>query len=181
MVTSFHLASIVEGHGEVQALRVLIHKLFPDWQVSTPIRCTKGEITEHKPRFVSHLKLAQANIRENGADGLVLVLIDADDDCPAEISRRITPRVSQEIESPSLIAVAKRCYESWLIAGNTDFNGNDPECLNGKRWIKQRDPRYNPRIHQPGYTSRLDIDLAIQRSRSFAYLCSRLKTLTSSR
>lgn len=83
------IASIVEGEGEVSALPKLPHRLAAQlsvtgfWvpqprRVSRSKLVTRGEIE----RAVSATKQA---LRVNGAGG-VLVLLDADDDCPAQFA-----------------------------------------------------------------------------------------------
>src|SRR5699024_8604559 len=80
-------ASIVEGHGEVQALPVLWRR-FNTWQPGEtyvdplpPIRVSRDRFLNKEDDFRGKLLLAAA---KSGPDGWVLVVLDADDDCPAE-------------------------------------------------------------------------------------------------
>lgn len=81
------VASIVEGDGEVAALPVLLRRLShwrgPAYHVDVlpPIRVYKDRFLNRPEEFSRHLKLAAEKCKESG---WVLILFDADDDCPAE-------------------------------------------------------------------------------------------------
>ena len=81
------VASIVEGDGEVVALPVLLRRL-NDWltpdlyvDVLHPIRVRKDRFLNRVDEFRRHLLLARGKA---GAGGWILILLDSDDDCPAQ-------------------------------------------------------------------------------------------------
>ena len=90
------VAAIVEGDGEVQALPVLLRRfrawLTPDASVEVlaPIRVRKERFLNRDDEFQRYLELAA---RKCQADGWVLVLLDADDDCPAQCAAAIDARI----------------------------------------------------------------------------------------
>ena len=114
------VASIVEGDGEVAALPVLLRRL-PHWRgpayhvdVLPPIRVYKDRFLNRPEEFSRHLKLAAEKCKESG---WVLILFDADDDCPAEKGTALL-RAAQAIIPYRRVAVvlANREYEAWFIS-----------------------------------------------------------------
>ena len=78
---------IVEGHGDVDATPVLLRRtaqeLVPDDFVTIPqpIRVKRNRVA--MPGELERYVELAAN--KGGTDGRVLVLLDADDDCPSEL------------------------------------------------------------------------------------------------
>jgi hypothetical protein len=81
------IACVVEGYGEVQALPVLLRRIVPeidpgvDLQVPSPWRANRSSLL--RPDMLERVVATQGD-RVAGAGG-VFILIDADDDCPAEL------------------------------------------------------------------------------------------------
>lgn len=192
------VASIVEGDGEVAALPVLLRRLAawrcPDEYVDvlTPIRVYKDRFLNKPDEFSRHLKLAAAKC---GDDGWILVLLDADDDCPAQKGAAVLAQAQAVIPHRRIaVVLANREYEAWFIAAAESLNGfrgfychlqdvrNDPEVpRNAKGWLGERMPgRYGETTDQPAFSQRFDMALAHERSRSFRKLCAEWdkKTLT---
>ncbi|MGC9216666.1 hypothetical protein [Acidithiobacillus sp.] len=82
------IASIVEGDGEVAALPILLRRVgawqSPDknFNVLPPIRVRRDRFLNRDDEFRRMLLLAAAKC---GESGWILVLLDADDDCPSEL------------------------------------------------------------------------------------------------
>src|SRR5690606_8529573 len=56
--------------------------------------------------------------------GWVLVLLDADDDCPAEKGREVERRAAEVVPYRRISVVfANREYEAWFLAGAASLNG----------------------------------------------------------
>jgi Domain of unknown function (DUF4276) len=184
------VASIVEGDGEVAALPVLLRRL-ATWRgptnhvnILTPIRVYKDRFLNRPAEFSRHLKLASAKC---GDAGWILILLDADDDCPARKGVEMLA-MAQDIIPHRRVAVvlANREYEAWFIAGAKSLNGyrgftyedrsalDDPEIpRNAKGWIdKHMSTGYGETSDQPAFSAKFDLELAHQRSRSFRKLCS---------
>jgi hypothetical protein len=128
------VAPIVEGDGEVAALPVLLRRLgewlSPDVPATTmqPIRVRRDRFLNREEEFRRHLLLAAAKA---GGDGWVLVLLDADDDCPAELGPRTLERARGIVPHRAVSMVfSNREYEAWFLAA--------AESLRGKRdfWIR---------------------------------------------
>ena len=184
------LASIVEGDGEVAALPVLLRRM-SQWRgaadyvdVLTPIRVYKDRFLNRPEEFSRHLKLAAAKC---GDAGWILILFDADDDCPAQKGAAVLVQAKAIIPHRRVaVVLANREYEAWFIAAAESLNGCrdfkyqdtdasiDPEQpRNAKGWMRERMPAgYGETTDQPAFTARFDLDLAYQRSRSFRKLCS---------
>ena len=184
------VASIVEGDGEVAALPVLLRRLAQSrspagaFNILPPIRVYKDRFLNRPEEFSRHLKLAAAKCQESG---WVLILFDADDDCPAEKGTAVL-HAAQAIIPYRRVAVvlANREYEAWFMAAAASLNGvrgfqcHEKDALinpeiprNAKGWMRERMPAgYGETTDQPAFSARFDLDLAHQRSRSFRKLCS---------
>jgi Domain of unknown function (DUF4276) len=184
------IACIVEGDGEVAALPVLLRRIgalhTPDqWvDVLPPIRVRRDRFLNKEDEFRRQLLLASSKC---GASGWILVLLDADDDCPAELGARILERSRQVVAHHRIsVVLANREYESWFVAAANSLNGHrgfthdghdepDPDRpRDAKGWIKRRmaGRSYSEITDQPAMSALLDLNLAFARSRSFRKLCS---------
>lgn len=184
------VASIVEGDGEVAALPVLLRRLAA-WrgptdyvEVLTPIRVYKDRFLNRPEEFSRHLKLAAAKC---GDTGWILILFDADDDCPAKKGKAVLTQAQMIIPHRRIaVVLANREYEAWFIAAATSLDGCrgfqchaqdssiDPEGpRNAKGWVRDRMPgSYGETTDQPAFSHRFDLAMAHERSRSFRKLCS---------
>jgi len=92
------IASIVEGHGDVAAVPILLRRLareagLPTVNAPRPIRIPKTKLvrpdgTVNDDELGRAVLLAASRLPDPGTGG-VLVLLDADDSCPAVIAPRI--------------------------------------------------------------------------------------------
>jgi hypothetical protein len=184
------VAAIVEGDGEVKALPILLRRL-AGWQTPgifiqalPPIRVRRDRFLRREEEFCRHLLLAGAKC---GQDGWILVLLDADDDCPADLGAEILERARACAPHHRIsVVLAKREYEAWFIAAAESLNGQrgfsfdpitaaDPEApRNAKGWIKAHmvGRSYGETTDQPAFTQRMDLLQAYNGSRSFRKLCS---------
>lgn len=183
------VASIVEGDGEVAALPVLLQRLnvwlSPEHYVhpAPPIRVRRDRFLNKEEEFRRQLLLAAAKA---GEQGWVLVLLDADDDCPAELGMNIWQRAQAVIPHRKLsVVLANREYEAWFIAAAESLHGkrgfqlteqNLPEAetpRDAKKWIELRmQDSYHEITDQPAFSASFDLQQAHQNSRSFRKLCS---------
>lgn len=183
------VASIVEGHGEVSAVQILLRRL-SGWltpnvstKVLTPIRVHRDQFLNKTEEFSRYVRLAGAKC---GQEGWVLVLLDADEDCPATTAPAILARAQLVLPAtPVSVVLAKREYEAWFIASASSLNGvrgfesgpdtvTDPESIaNAKGWIKLRMPdgAYGETTDQAALTAGLNLELTRDSSPSFRKLC----------
>jgi hypothetical protein len=184
------VASIVEGDGEVHALPELLRRLgqwlTPDFytEIATPIRVHRDQFLNKAPEFSRYLKLAAAKCGENG---WILILLDADDDCPATHGPEILGRAQKVLPHRSIsVVLANREYEAWFLAAAQSLDGQrgfrfdpadevDPETprdAKGRISRQMVGGRYREVTDQPAFSGRMNLEQARTRSRSFRKLCS---------
>lgn len=177
---------IVEGDGEVRAVPILLRRLAAqrgtyDLTVPPPIRVHRDQFLRRPEEFERKLLLAAAKAQ----GGAVLILLDADDDCPVTLARDIAARARPLVHGATLwVVVPNREYEAWFLAAAESIGGSrglaqgiapplqPDELRNAKGWLSERMPdgRYHEVSDQPALSARFDIDMANQRSRSFRKL-----------
>lgn len=194
-----HLAPIVEGHGEVNAVRQLLERT--THVVSTncvanvlpPIRIPKAKLINDRDELLRAVDLATLKLRLlEGGHRVVFILLDGDDDPACILAPRILADVRRERPSvfvSCVIAVIE--YETWFVAAAEsldrflaaefrDHIPTDPEGeRRGKGWIQRfiAKTKYSETVDQVRLTSAFDINLARTRSRSFDKLCRELVAL----
>ena len=172
------IAPIVEGHGEVEAVRGLLFriaaKIHPALvpQVNPPIRVKAGSFLTDDAYFRRHVELACLKAAEYR--GFVLVLLDCEDACPAELGPDLVQR-AQEVRAdvPIVVALAYREYETWFLTAAASLRGrrglpedleppDDPEALrDAKGWLGNRMPDgYDPVRDQSSLTEAFELSLA---------------------
>ena len=187
------IVPIVEGKGEEIALPNLLYKLLHglgryDIQVATP-RNANGGSNLKRVGGLEHF--VQAAIKEPDCAAL-LVLLDADADCPKMLARHFADRVlSIGASFPTAIVLAKCEYEAWFLASletltnrvpgkeqsgllpNSTFTGDIESKPGVKEWLSKQFPpgrSYKHTEHQLLFTQKIDIELAKANSRSFRRL-----------
>lgn len=190
------LICIVEGDGECQALPVLIRRLCGDAAVMAldlppPIRVKRANFITDAVTRRNYLELARSKARDD--DGAILVLLDADDDCPAELAKRLFSEIAEAV-SPRRVALvlAKREFEAWFLAASESIAGRrslaavldppaDPEAVrDAKGWLRERMVRgrtYSPTVDQPALATLFDYTVARRRSPSLDKFCREVERL----
>ncbi|MHC9011642.1 DUF4276 family protein [Stenotrophomonas rhizophila] len=184
------VSCIVEGDGEVAALPILLRRMAA-WRspynyvdIPQPIRVKRDRFLNKETEFSRHLQLAGMKC---GDDGWVLILLDADDDCPAELAPRILARAAAVLPHRSIsVVLANREFEAWYIGAASSLHGVrgleisdrdltcDPEApRDAKGWLRlrMRSGTYGETTDQPAFAARVDLELAKRRCRSFQKLC----------
>ncbi len=181
--TSNWIVPIVEGRGEEEAVPALLHKLFQylgvsGFRVRNPIRKHKGDLVT-LGGLEKAIELALCRRKTVSA---VLVLLDADKDCPAELAQSLLARVS-DFPVPVKIVIPKREFETWFLGCLERYRGfmgisddaqapPSPEAVGGKGTLKSHmsGKKYIETIHQVEFVKRMeieDIDLCQKRCPSF--------------
>ncbi|WP_459863817.1 DUF4276 family protein [Endothiovibrio diazotrophicus] len=183
------MATIVEGGGEVSALPTLLRRL-NQWRtpehyarVLPPIRVRRDRFLHKDEEFRRRLLLAAAKC---GEAGWVLVLLDADDDCPAELGPETLRRAQSLLPHRAVsVVLANREFEAWFIAaapsldGKRGFSFERSEAVDAesprdaKGWLAARmaGNSYRPKTDQPAFAALMDLQQAHDGSRSFRKLC----------
>lgn len=195
------IASIVEGHGERAGLPKLLYRIAHqhaiwDFRATQPHRVPRGSliVTGGIERAVA------AEARRVPGQGGVLVLLDADDDCPAQLGPALLAR-AQLARPDKLVSVVlpKREFEAWFIASASSLGGHcglpdnlqvpaDPEGIrDAKGWIedcRMDGLQYVPTVDQAMLGSAFDIELGRKHAPSLDKFCREVEALlgiTSSR
>jgi len=193
------IASIVEGDGEVSALPVLLRRLASEQEpvalikLLPPIRVRRDKFINRDNEFRRQLLLAAA---KSGDDGWILIVLDADDDCPANLGQQIYERAQQHIPHRRLsVVLANREFEAWFIAAAHSLQGvrgfslaadehmQAEEPRNAKDWMRKhmQSGTYSEILDQPAFAARIDLQQAFKNSRSFRKLYKEWQTHILSR
>lgn len=179
------LALIVEGHGEVEALPVLIRSLFPSLQVQRPLRVQRNRFVDNPEERRRFLALAQNNL---GQQGIILVLLDADEDCPAKLAPSLMSQLRQDARLNCHLVLAKCEFETWFLAGADCLGlGQVPqtvEAIRGaKEEVRRRMGHYSETVDQPKLAARMvtacDMHLLRERAPSFDKLWRELEKIAN--
>ena len=168
------IATIVEGHGEVGAVPVLLRRIAervsPEiaLDLPRPIRVPRNKVVR-AGELERAVALAAARA---GADGCILILLDANGDCPAQLAPRLLGRaVSARPDRDIRVVLAKMEYEAWFLAAAASLGigggvepPGDPEAVrDAKGWLSARmraGGPYRATLHQAAFSAAFDLDLA---------------------
>lgn len=172
---------IVEGDGEVEAVPVLIRRIgeavspLSPPEIAKPIRVRRHRITA-EDELKRYVALAASRA---GSRGGVLIVLDADDDCPATFAPRMLARARAMRPGIAFeVVLAKSEFEAWLIAAVESIAGQRgirpdvtappaPESIRGaKEWLRAQGS-YRPTADQAALTANFDMEVARERSPSF--------------
>lgn len=189
------IVTIVEGHGEVEAVPILLRRIVEavapnaNVEVTPPIRVDRYKVVK-ATELERAIELAA---RIANGDGYVLVLLDAEDDCPAELGPDLLRRASEARPDRAIRVVLAKCeYEAWFLAAVTSIVGRagisedalPPDEAEGirdaKGWLTRQMPEahsYRPTRHQALLTRHFDLDAARHGAPSFDKLWRDLSTL----
>lgn len=179
------ISCVVEGHGEYVAVPLLVRRIAlaidPSVIVDIPRPIRIG-----RDRLLKTGELERAvdlAARRAARPGGVLVVIDADDDCPATTAPELVGRARwARSDIPVGIVLANREFEAWFLAGAESLRGQrglppdleppeDPERIRGaKEWLQSKmgpTRTYSATVDQPALTHVLDLHKTREASRSF--------------
>ena len=186
MSTRLHIQPIVEGHGEVQAVPVLLRRLIDqasayEIEVGRPIRQKQSQLLREES-----LRTAVRLARMQRDCGAILILFEQEDDCPKELGPRLCQWAQSEARDvPCTVVLAHREYESWFLASMESLRGKrgirnnamshpTPETVrDAKGAVGERmesDYRYSETTDQPALSALFDMKATYIRSRSFRHL-----------
>jgi len=177
---SHYFAPIVEGHGEIAALPILLRRIAADVtppftvEVNPPIRVKSGSFLNDPIYFSRYVNLAAAKASMH--QGSVLILLDSEDDCPAKLGPELLARAQQvRPDVPCLVILAYREFETWFLASASSLccrNGlpehlsppfNPEGIRDAKGWLSDRMTgglSYDPVSHQAAFPAALDMQEA---------------------
>lgn len=193
------VVSIVEGDGEVAALPILLRRLATECvpaslvSVLPPLRVRRDRFLNKPDEFKRQLLLAAA---KSGEQGWILIVLDADDDCPKDMGADIHRRAQEIVPHRRLsVVLANREFEAWFIAAAhslqgmrgfhiaTDAHVDAERPRDAKGWMRERmrSGTYRELVDQPAFAAQFDLQQAHDNSRSFRKLCKEWRMHVSQR
>ena len=164
------IGCIVEGQGDVLGLPILIKRIVqyrhPDFVMSCELRRIQRSQLVQEGQLE---RAVEALTRQVGRSTPLLVLLDADKDCPVALARDLLKRCDSAHRDVSVSIVIATCeYEAWFLAGADSLAGkgglgvvsapSEPDAVRGaKEWLSARmtpGMRYSETRHQPLYSKR---------------------------
>jgi len=184
---ALHLASIVEGKGELEAVPVLIRRILAennihDAVILQPVRVRRNKVLKDSDIELSRA-IQHAIEKFDNIAGSILILIDSEGDRAVEISNRLARRAHDlRSDLPIHVVVAHTKYETWFLAGVNTLAGerglqhnlpNPPSAeavQDPKRWLKDHmagSRTYSETTDQAAFSAAFDMSAARRNSRSF--------------
>ena len=191
------IVPVVEGDGDAAALPELLIKILQQRYCRYDVSVAQGRTGVVKANSISKLeadlgKFLKHAQKKPGCKA-ILVLVDADNECPVGLAQSLAQRCEEVGASyPVHIVCARRSYESWFLASFRSIRGlhgiptdaSPPQNAEGipdpKRWLSGLMPvgkKYKATTHQASFSRVIDIDLAFKNSRSFRRLCHAIEEL----
>ncbi|MBI3687069.1 MAG: DUF4276 family protein [Actinobacteria bacterium] len=187
------IATVVEGHGEVAALPVLLRRMAaeiaPTLWVEVPLPYRVGRQAVIRP---GGLERVLGAVAEQAGAGVV-VLLDADDDCPATLGPELAQRARRaRPDLPVAPILANREFEAWFLAAAPSLGGHRGLAADLDRPAEAERPRdckgwlsahrtdgraYKPVSDQAALAAVFDLSMARAHSRSFDKLWRTLAEL----
>ncbi|MBI4564021.1 MAG: DUF4276 family protein [Planctomycetes bacterium] len=150
----------------------------PNVQIPPPIRVPKSKLLKEGEIE----RAVELVARKTGPDAGILILMDSDDDCAAQLGQRLRNRVIQARSDRRIaVVLAKREYETWFLAAAESLRSQrglaadltmpaNPEDIRGaKEWLTRHMNEgriYGETLDQPALTGVFDLQSA-RRSDSF--------------
>ena len=191
------LLPIVEGHGEIKAVPLLIRRILVAQEVYEVDILPPRRYGEYPPVAKNFDNCFQAANKENAP---ILWIMDFDSklyECPVQEASNLLNRAAELRPSwPLKIAFFVKEYETFFlideaasravfpdIPSNIDFPEAPEDIRDAKGWLSQHRPTglaYKETVHQEKITARLNLELLRARSPDFAHLVRAIVDLVHS-
>ncbi len=186
-MTSLRIACVVEGHGEVSAVPILLRRLALHFtpavqlEIPHPIRMPRSSILREEELR----RAVELAARQSGPGGAVLLMLDSDKDCPAELGPKLLERARRvRTDRRLLVVLPKREFETWFLAAAESLRGkrglkadleppmNAESVAGAKEWLGRNmaNGHYVETLDQPALAAVFDLEQAKQ-APSFARFC----------
>ena len=203
---TFYILPIVEGQTEQKCLEKILHRVWRELlgqlghlQVIEPFRAQRDRLIDPKTAVLeTTVQKALPKLRAKaGTDDrlLMLILTDAEQDCPATLGPALLARAKAALPSEIDVScvVAKRMLENWFVAGSSTLGGVGglPESLpsrraacediSGKNWLENQirsvDPtrKYKETVDSLEFAKVVNLAECRANSPSFDKLCRELE------
>lgn len=191
------IVPVVEGDGDADALPGLLNRIllqrFKRYDIVVPEGKSKVVKTNGRPKLISKLERFLRHAQNKPNCGAILVLVDADMDCPVTLAQQLSQRCEQiGTRCPIQVVCAHRSYESWFLASLDTIRGHHSiansafldckveEIARPKQWLTDQVPSgqaYKETTHQASFSRSIDLKVAYRNSRSFRRLCHAVEQL----
>ena len=203
---TLYLVPIVEGHTEVGCVERLLQRVWTEL-LAAPERlqvlpASRGKrdamIDPTHPDFAAKIEEAYAKLdrrlrRDSSGQGLLLLLIDAETDCPAELAPRLLEAATRIRSDASIACVMpKQMLENWIVAGASTLAGvndlPDPvpprdgfEDRSGAAWLeaqlrsRNKARKYKKPDDAEVFVRAMDLQECRDNAPSFGKLCRELE------
>lgn len=177
------IVPIVEGHAEVYSMPVLMRRLLGEWskyqlEIGNPVRVPRYQVIKQGEL---ERRVAMAMQRPNCRS--VVVILDADDDCPKDLAPKLLER-AKNVAQNTLVSVVlpKSEMESWFVGSieslrgvrgisDTACSAREPEGIRDAKGFltkaMQEQRTYVEVDDQPAFAAQFDINQAFNSCRSF--------------
>lgn len=174
---TYVIAPIVEGHGDVAALPVLLRRIAPLLVVKRPVRFPRTKLLI-RDELARAAKIAASNIPDQGG---ILLLLDADEDCAATLGPDLERQITSVIPNRKCrVALAVQEFEAWIVGGDESYGVENADSVGKlKERIRQRYGVYSETADQARLIATANMGLLEQRSRSFRHLRSVVREFES--
>jgi len=174
---------IVEGQSESESVPILLRRIRDqmqafDIQIARPWRVKRNKVVKEGEleRAINH------GISDRGNIAAVLVLLDAEDDCPASLGPQLLERCRQTTNLPVAVVLANLEMEGWFLGGKESLRGIrgiridavaplNPETIRGAKERLTQNMEHGRRYlevdDQPALVAKVDFDLTKDRCPSF--------------
>lgn len=200
-MTHLVVAPIVEGQGEVAAVPPLLRRIVTEFcpglsiEVFKPIRQPASSLVKADNDCLRNaIELAADKLsgnRHSAAKKLILILIDADGRCAAQLGPELKRRAGEQashLEISSVVAVDE--FETWFVASaesltkyldvkSSEIPPRPEESRTKSKWIEDRfrGVRYNKPADQPKFCAVMNLALCRSRAPSFDKLCREIERM----
>ena len=201
------IAPIIEGQTESKCISTLLERIWielfhadpSDLRVLQPNRTSRSSfVSKRKPELTEKIeqavRLLKPHLGSGAADrGFVLILIDAEEDCPKSLAPVLLERAIETRSDAEICCVMpKRQLENWFMAAADSLQGvnglplnlkpppPDPEQRSGTKWLKTELRRGNPKNSYSKTTDaiefvrKMNLQQCRDNSPSFDKLCREL-------
>lgn len=203
------IAPIVEGQTESTSLERILQRIWQEilqrpnrLSVIQPNRGTRTQLISNQSDDLARriqqcqIQLQEKHRRQPDASRSILLMLDADDDCPVQIASQLRDRM-QRIARPEVLClcvIPHRMFENWIVAGSSTLGNisglpenlpsiadvTDVDQLRGVDWLEtqirlhRRGGKYKKTVDAPVFVQRMSLSDCQQYSRSFRKLVSEL-------
>jgi hypothetical protein len=202
---TLYVVPIVEGQTEAGCVERLLQRVWTQLlaspirlQVLAPSRGKRDALIGPTGTVLAgkieeaHEKLSQCLRRDPSGKGLLLLLLDAEGDCPAELAPRLLQTARRARSDTDIACVlAKRMFENWIVAGASTLAGvsglpaplqppDTPEDFSGAAWLdkqlrsQKRTRCYKKTADAAVFVRAMSLEQCRARSPSFDKLCREL-------